>query len=320
MAEILTDLVESFLLVVALVEFLRHWCGMRRYIPGKLVVPLTILCSMPYTMNKVATRQAEEAQREDLARTVRELRRELSAGAGKVEAVEGGPVVLPSARAVELAQLIGPNDGPYALGLKAMAERRYDDARGFLAQAEGGSTDLRTLYVARADLEGYAGAHAEQIKWLDRALQIGPDDPELLIEKGAALMALGKFGEAEAPLQHVVESSADQSMVALAQDDLGCAYLRQGNYEKAKVLNDKALETWEKERGPDDGSVGWALTNAAGIEEAAGHGQQAEERLQQALKIQKESCPEGADRARTLNVLGALYRRWQFYGGGEGIE
>jgi tetratricopeptide (TPR) repeat protein len=277
-------------------------------VAGAFVLAFVVLCSTVYSLQKVSDKQYKDAQQEELIRTVHKLEHELSAPFGSsTDLTAASP--LPSAKAVELARLIGQDDGPYAQALKATAERRYEDARSFFGQAEATAPDLRALYIARANTEGYAGAFGDQIQWLRKALSLKADDSELLIKLGVAMMAMGKFSDAEGPLG-LVQSSPDQSAATLAQTDLACAYLQQGNSEKARSLNDAALAAAEEKWGPDDPRVAVLLANAAGIQDSLGNGSKAEEFFLRALKIEREdSCPGGAERAWTLNGLGAHYHR-----------
>lgn len=173
-------------------------------------------------------------------------------------------------------------------------------------------------------MEGYAGRYAQQIDWLQKALSLSPDDTDLLIKLGNARIAAGSFKEAELPSQQaasILESGRDQSAGAIARANLVCAYLQEGNTEKAKAANDTVLEMSERKWGPDDPRTAIAIVNAAGIEAAQGHENSAEDLLQRALSSQDGSCPHGADRAFTLHFLGELYRQRGNYGGfRKGVE
>jgi tetratricopeptide (TPR) repeat protein len=295
--------IESLAVVVPLGLYLRHLPSVRRRVPPELLVAFLVLCSALYAMQRTASKQREADERQATASMIRDLQREISAAFGKVELeTEASP--LPSAKAIELASLIGPSDGAFARALKATVEGRYEDARRLFSEAEPNSNDLGSLYISRGDMEGYAGARREQLKWYQKALALSPDNTDVLIRIGGAQMAMEKLGEAEASLRHAVSSSSDQSLAALAQSNLACAYFLEGDYEKAKVTNDQALQVFERQ---GSGYIGNTLANQASIEGALGRPQQAEEDFNRALSHQKKSCPDGADRAATLERLGVFY-------------
>ncbi len=306
MGDIATTLVLSLGGVVGLAVLL--WpLFVRRGWPLALLAALTVLVAVGITLQVTGSRrEAEEHQRtseKKLFSKIDDLQRALSVGLRMPMGPTEAPP-LPSVRAVQLAGLVGPNDGPYALALKATAERRFDDARRFFTRAqEDGNTDPRTLYAARADMEGYAGDYVEQIEWLQKGLALAPHDSELLLKKGVASMARGRFEEAKAPLEQAA-ASEDRATAALAQTTLACGYLRQGNVSEAKAVNDQALAAVSNSGDAYRGAV---LTNAAGIADAMGDIRRAKELYLQALQLQSETCPEGAMRAGTLNGLGWLY-------------
>jgi hypothetical protein len=66
--------------------------------------------------------------------------------------------ITPSDRARQLAQQIPEDAGPHALALKAIAEKRFDDARRLLDKAqEQKEIALAEIYRTRGQTEVYAG-------------------------------------------------------------------------------------------------------------------------------------------------------------------
>lgn len=301
----------SFATCVGLMAVVRGALSARWQLPWHLVFSLSALFGVLYALHDVGADRTKEHREREILETVQQLRRELSMYAGRPMLEVKS--VLPSAKAVELAKLIRPDDGPYALALKATAEGRFEDARSFFTEAERFATDLRPLYAARGDMEGYAGAPAEQLKWIEKALALNPEDPELLIKKGVALMALGKPAEAESPLGSALTLAPDLSVETLAAQDLACAYLEQGDREKAKVFSDRALLASRGLEGTDDPLFAKTLTNVGSIEASLGYDSRPEAFFREALKHQGEACPAGVDRAWTLRALGELHHTRRNY-------
>ncbi len=68
----------------------------------------------------------------------------------------------------------------------------------------------------------------------DRALAVRPGDPSALVGLGLALVALGSFDAAIAPLgRAVTEASGDREILAEAYRGLGVAWRRRGDLDKS---------------------------------------------------------------------------------------
>lgn len=83
------------------------------------------------------------------------------------------------------------------------------------------------------------GRPAEAIPFLEKSLQLYPQEMTTHSNLGAALARLGRYDEAMAVYQKAIEIDPDDPM---AYNNLGAAYARQNLYEKALPCYRKALE------------------------------------------------------------------------------
>ena len=61
------------------------------------------------------------------------------------------------------------------LGLKAIAEKRFAEARGLLDRVqESKEIGLAEIYRTRGQTEFYAGNYVGAVKWYEKALEFGP--------------------------------------------------------------------------------------------------------------------------------------------------
>jgi len=158
----------------------------------------------------------------------------------------------PSPRARELAAQIPPDADPYALALKAIAERRFDDARNLLAEAaKEKEVELARIYEARGQTEVYAGRYAEAVEWYRKALSLRPDDPTFLNGTAFALTYAGQYSEALPLYQRslaIRESTlgAEHPDVAASLNNLADLYREQGEYGQAEPLMQRSLAIGRK--------------------------------------------------------------------------
>jgi tetratricopeptide (TPR) repeat protein len=173
----------------------------------------------------------------------------------------------PSPRARELAAHIPSDADPYALALKAMAERRFDDARPLLEKAQRDKeVELARIYQARGQIEYYAGRYAEAVAWYRKAVTLRPTDPNLLTELGVALGQAGRYAEAEPFLQHafafrVKALGPEHPEVATSLGNLALLYHSQGRSAEAEPLFKRALMLGERRLGPSHPTVLTILQN-----------------------------------------------------------
>ena len=221
----------------------------------------------------------------------------------------------PSPRAQELAAQIPSDANPYALALKAIAERRFDDARRLLGEAQHAKeVELVQIYEARAKTEMYDGRYGDAVGWYERALALNPDDPRLLNGIGFALISTGNYAKAETPLRQALvlrekTLGSEHLDVAASLNNLAEIYRTQGRYTDAEPRFQRALAIREKVHGPEHPLVAASLYNLAQLYRIQGRYADAEPRYQRALAIQeKVHGPEHSDVATILYNLAQLYR------------
>jgi tetratricopeptide (TPR) repeat protein len=227
----------------------------------------------------------------------------------------GGEPPRPSERARQLAAEIPDTAGPYARGLKATAERQFDDARRLLDEVIANpETELVRAYSARGDVEFYAGRYADAAVWYQKALALRPNDPDLLNAASLALLEGAQYSAAERLLRRALvireqTLNPDHPDVATALHNLASLYSDQGKLEAAESLYRRALAIDEKALGPDSPVLAMTLNSLAGVYEAQDKLAEAEPLLQRALAIQQKAL--GAENpfvAEILSKLAVLYQ------------
>lgn len=114
------------------------------------------------------------------------------------------PIVPATVR--ELAARITEQSDPYQRALKATAESRFDDARRLLATAaDKKEAEQEKITLGRAINEMYAAGFPEAVRWYQELLLRQPDDTDLLCQAAVARMQAGEFDKAELLAEHAVE-------------------------------------------------------------------------------------------------------------------
>ena len=175
-----------------------------------------------------------------------------------------------------------------------LRQGKLDEARERLATARAEAPEDVSLLVAEAQLLRDAGRYAEAFAFLAQALEVQPDQPDILYETALAAEKLGYVDVLERHLRHLIALQPDSS---LAYNALGYSLAdRNLRLEEAAQLIDKALSL-----SPGDSfildSKGWLLFRQ-------GKPAAALEVLQQAL-VQK---PDPEIAAHIGEVLWALGR------------
>lgn len=137
-----------------------------------------------------------------------------------------------------------------------LRQNKFDEARERLAAARAGEPGDVRLLVAEAHLLRDAGRHAEAFAFLANALEMQPDQPEILYETALAAEKLGHVDLVERHLRRLIALKPDS---AQAYNALGYSLAdRNLRLDEASQLIDKALELT-----PDDpfvlDSKGWVL-------------------------------------------------------------
>lgn len=152
--------------------------------------------------------------------------------------------------------------GEHAVSAKVRAaqillhQNKLDEARERLAMARANAPGEIRLLVAEAQLLRDAGRHAEAFAFLAQALEVQPDQPDILYETALAAEKLGHVEVLERHLRRLIVLKPDS---AQAYNALGYSFAdRNMRLEEAAQLIDKALSL-----APDDpfilDSKGWLL-------------------------------------------------------------
>jgi len=139
------------------------------------------------------------------------------------------PPIVPS-EAPEVANRIRNDEpSPYLQGLKAIAQRRFADARVLLVNAERDkSAEPAQINLTQAQNEMFAGSFAAAAVQYAKVLKVIPDEPLLLCQAAVAWMQAGQYAAA----QPLVERA-----MTLAEK------LDEGDPKRAFCLHARAL--WE---------------------------------------------------------------------------
>ncbi len=152
--------------------------------------------------------------------------------------------------------------GEHAVSAKVRAaqillrQNKLDEARERLAMARANAPGEIRLLVAEAQLLRDAGRHAEAFAFLAQALEVQPDQPDILYETALAAEKLGHVEVLERHLRRLIVLKPDS---AQAYNALGYSFAdRNMRLGEAAQLIDKALSL-----APDDpfilDSKGWLL-------------------------------------------------------------
>ena len=119
------------------------------------------------------------------------------------------------------------------------------------------------MLVAKGHLYALRGRRAEQVSVLDDALRLEPRYNEAVLEKGEALVVLGRAREALDTVRSVADRRPDDPAVASQLADIQYAL---GNYADAEQLARRAVArgTREQRTNPLAGAVRLTLIAAAG--------------------------------------------------------
>ncbi len=283
------------------------------------MMAIVVFCALLYSLQSLSGAPGQM----QLSKTVALLEKELQIKNTQIEFLQdlvthGG--VVPSDRARQLAAEIPGNAAPYALGLKAIAESRFDDARKLLREAmEDREANLAKVYSALGWVELYAGRYPESAEHYLKALRFSPDDSILLANRGTALQYAGRYDDAEPLLKRALKIR-ERALgpyhpdVATCLNNLGSLYHTEARYRDAEPLYKRALRIWEKALGPYHPDVAACLNNLGELYSRQGRYEAAELSLRRALSIvEKSPEPDLRNLALSLSNLGSFYREQDRY-------
>jgi tetratricopeptide (TPR) repeat protein len=182
-----------------------------------------------------------------------------------------------------------------------------------------GQDDQAVSYLVRAAQDArVVAAMAEAASFLTEALQIGPDDPELLVELAEVEAFRGLLDDSDRAFDRALEQTAPQDAGALIS-----AWLRRGRWLRGGVCHPResrrsyqnALDVLDRDPGYDRAARAEALAGLAWAEAVAGDPAAVEELLAETDRILESGSP-GDLLAHDIGVARghALIRAGQFTG------
>jgi len=263
------------------------------------------------------TKANQEVIKKDVAQIVKMLGEELSIKNEQITFLQGEVTrlrgITPSDRARdELAPQIPEDAGPYALALKAIAQKRFEDARRFLQKAEEQKeTELAEIYRTRGKTEIYAGNYVDSATWYDKALELAPDNSKMWEEGGVAFLLSGKYEKAEALMRRALETGEkafgqNDPRIGRYLNNLALLLYETNRAGQAESLVRRALAIDEKVLGKDHATVAVRLINLAWLLKRTDRLGEAEALLRRALDINENVF--GKDHAKVAIPLNNLAR------------
>lgn len=174
----------------------------------------------------------------------------------------------PSARAKAIADSIPEGTNSYVLGLKRIAEGRYEQARKHLQFAkESKVEELASILAAQGENEYYAGNFEQSLAYYSEAHRLSPGDYRKMSSTGVIALLVGDSSKA----QNLIVTAFEQATRSgsLASDDLaditnnvGNLWLTIGKFQEAVDSYEHALTLWEASERTDRGRfIAIAKTN-----------------------------------------------------------
>lgn len=177
------------------------------------------------------------------------------------------PVIPPRLR--EMAKRIPDDAGPYQLGLKALVQSRFDDARAsFKAALKVPGTETAKIHMVRGQTELYACQFAAAVKWYRNALEQKPDDPVILGQAAVAWMQAGNYEKAAPLAARALEicreqgPTKDASLAAGLHVQAAIHTVRSEQFDEAEKLNSAAQDIWDEALGKRHSSAPGSLNNS----------------------------------------------------------
>ena len=219
-----------------------------------------------------------------------------------------------------LAKQVSPApDDFYALGLKAQAEGRMEEADTFFQQAEAQEEPhkdkLAKIYLARGRNHTYQGQYQAALPWYQKTLALKPTkDPERLNEFGTAFYLAGRYDEA-LPILHEALTLREKTLkgndpdLATSFNNLATLYKTQGKYAEAELYYQRALRINELALGPDHPQVALSLNYLAQLYYTQGKYAEAVPLYQRNITILETALGVNHPNVATsLNNLAELHR------------
>ena len=126
------------------------------------------------------------------------------------------------------------------LAVGYIQRQQYKPAKDKLEKAIEQNPNNLIAYKTLAYLYALLGLKEEAEQKYSEALEINPDDPDLLNNYGAFLCSIGKLDKAQEKLKQAYSNPFYESLY-LAESNAGSCYIKQQEYKKAEALLRKSL-------------------------------------------------------------------------------
>ena len=214
-------------------------------------------------------------------------------------------------------KVTNPVTDPFDAGVALLYEKNYAEAtKQLTASLDMREKNLKSAQdevVEAASFLGqslYAqGAYRQAAVAQDRALQLIPQDPDLLNAEAVSLYQSGDYAGAEPLYRRGLDIreralGPDHPDTAASLNNLALLLKAKGNYAEAEPLYRRALGINEKKIGPDNLGTATSLNNLGGLLEDKGDYTGAEPLYRRALSIAEKEL--GADHPGTAVYLNNL--------------
>lgn len=126
------------------------------------------------------------------------------------------------------------------LAVGFIQRQQYKTAREKLKKAIRQDPENFNAYKTMAYLYAFLGLTKEAEEKYEKALDINPDDPDLLNSYGAFLCKMGKYGKAQKYFKKAY-SNPFYASGFLAESNAGTCFIKENNYKKAEPLLRRSL-------------------------------------------------------------------------------
>jgi Flp pilus assembly protein TadD len=122
-----------------------------------------------------------------------------------------------------------------SLASELIADGRLEDGEAMLKQALAEGAPPEAIHLDLGSIAHRQNRLDEALREFDTVLQIKPDEPKALVNRGIILTEMGRYGEAIATLERVIAARAgnDSTLLIVAHRTLATALQRSGRPEEA---------------------------------------------------------------------------------------
>ena len=303
----------------------------------KLDIVVAVLQGQTGTLDALTTGQAE------LKELIQKLQEQLSVKDRQIDGLIGAlstpgtnpqaaPTVTPQAQAI--ADLLPDTGDAFDRALKAIAEKRFDDARQLLnsvipeeevalaeleREREAATERLVQRYVARGETEYYDLKYSTAAEWYQKASNLRPDDAIFLnrigflyFHAGDYIVATNFFKRALSIYEQTLGTMHPDTLTILS--NLAQLYCTQGFYDQSELLYKQGLAICEQVLGALHPDTAGSLNGLGALYYRQGLYEKAKPLYLRALTIRKQLLGEmHPETATSINNLAVLYEAEGLY-------